>query len=66
LAVLPAGRSDHHRNIPTAGVRFINAVPDSSGAFGFTLRFVDIVENNVQFGDFRNNRKPRAGVRRRR
>jgi len=36
-------------NIPTAGVRFINAVPDSSGAFGFDMRFVDIVESNTQF-----------------
>ena len=50
-------------NIPTAGVRFINAVPDSSGAFGFTLRFVDIVENNVQFRvTFRNNPQTTAGV----
>jgi hypothetical protein len=32
--------------IPTAGVRFINAVPDT-GAMDF--RFVDIVENNVQW-----------------
>jgi hypothetical protein len=36
-------------NIPTAGVRFINAVPDSSGAFGFDMRFVDIVESNALF-----------------
>ncbi len=36
-------------NIPTAGIRFINAVPDSSGAFGFDLRFVDLVESNTQF-----------------
>jgi hypothetical protein len=36
-------------NIPTAGVRFINAVPDSSGAFGFDMRFVDLVESNSQF-----------------
>ena len=50
-------------NIPTAGVRFINAVPDSSGAFGFTFRFVDIVENNVQFRvTFRNNPQTTAGV----
>ena len=34
-------------NIPTAGIRFINAVPDSAGAFGFDLRFVDIVESNA-------------------
>ncbi len=43
-------------NIPTAGVRFINAVPDSSGAFGFDLRFIDIVESNAQFRiTFRNS-----------
>jgi len=41
---------------PTAGVRFINAVPDSSGAFGFDMRFVDIVESNAQFRiTFRNS-----------
>jgi Domain of unknown function (DUF4397) len=40
---------------PASGVRFINAVPDSSGAFGFDLRFVDIVESNAQFRiSFRN------------
>jgi hypothetical protein len=33
-------------NIPTAGVRFINAVPDTNQ---MDFRFVDIVENNVQF-----------------
>jgi hypothetical protein len=49
--------------IPTAGVRFINAVPDSSGAFGFDFRFVDIVENNVQFRmTFRNSPQTTAGV----
>jgi hypothetical protein len=43
-------------DIPTAGVRFINAVPDSSGAFGMDLRFVDVVESNAQFRvTFRNN-----------
>ena len=42
--------------IPTAGVRFINAVPDTSGATGLDFRFVDIVENNAQFRiQFRNN-----------
>jgi hypothetical protein len=41
--------------IPTAGVRFINAVPDSAGAFGFDFRFIDIVESNAQFRmTFRN------------
>ncbi|MEP7247116.1 MAG: DUF4397 domain-containing protein [Gammaproteobacteria bacterium] len=42
-------------NIPTAGVRFINAVPDSAGGFGLDMRFVDIVESNAQFRiTFRN------------
>jgi hypothetical protein len=36
-------------NAPSAGVRFINAVPDSGGANGLDFRFVDIVENNAQF-----------------
>jgi hypothetical protein len=35
--------------IPDGGVRFINAVPDTGGAFGLDMRFVDIVENNAQF-----------------
>lgn len=39
-----------------AGVRFINAVPDTSGAFGLDMRFVDIVESNVQYRvSFRNS-----------
>lgn len=43
-------------NIPTAGVRFINAVPDTGGAFGMDFRFVDMVENNAHFRiAFRNN-----------
>jgi hypothetical protein len=43
-------------DIPTAGVRFLNAVPDSSGAFGLDMRFIDIVESNAQFRvTFRNN-----------
>jgi hypothetical protein len=43
-------------NIPTAGVRFINAVPDSAGAYGLDFRFVDIVESNAQFRiAFRNS-----------
>jgi hypothetical protein len=50
-------------NIPTAGVRFINAVPDSSGAFGMDLRFVDIVESNAQFRiTFRNNPSTSGGI----
>jgi len=35
---------------PTAGIRFINAVPDSSGGNGLDFRFVDKVENNAQPG----------------
>ena len=43
-------------NLPYAGVRFINAVPDSSGAFGMDFRFIDIVESNAHFRiAFRNN-----------
>lgn len=42
-------------NIPTAGVRFINAVPDTAGAFGMDLRFVDILESNAHYRiTFRN------------
>lgn len=41
--------------VPTAGVRFINALPDSAGAFGLDFRFVDILESNAQFRvPFRN------------
>lgn len=36
-------------DVPTAGVRFINASPDTSGAYGMDFRFVDLVENNQQF-----------------
>jgi hypothetical protein len=40
-------------NIPTAGVRFINAVPDTNQ---MDFRFVDFVENNAHFRiPFRNN-----------
>lgn len=35
--------------VPTSGVRFINALPDSSGAFGLDFRFVDLVENSAAF-----------------
>lgn len=50
-------------NIPTAGVRFINAVPDSAGAFGLDFRFVDIVESNAHFRiAFRNNPVSSGGV----
>ncbi|MEP6733373.1 MAG: DUF4397 domain-containing protein [bacterium] len=41
--------------IPTAGIRFINAVPDTGAAYGLDFRFVDIVESNAQFRvPFRN------------
>lgn len=42
-------------DLPYAGVRFINAVPDTAGAFGMDLRFVDLFENNAHFRiTFRN------------
>src|SRR3954468_9340690 len=48
---------------PTAGVRFINAVPDTGAAFGLDFRFVDIVENSAAFRiTFRNNPQTSAGV----
>jgi hypothetical protein len=47
-------------NIPTAGVRFINAVPDTQA---MDFRFVDIVESNAHFRvGFRNNPVTSAGV----
>ena len=50
-------------NIPTAGVRFINAVPDTGAAYGMDFRFVDIVESNAQFRiAFRNNPQSSGGV----
>jgi hypothetical protein len=50
-------------NIPTAGVRFINAVPDTGAAFGLDFRFVDILENNAHFRiPFRNNPATSGGV----
>jgi hypothetical protein len=50
-------------NIPTAGVRFINAVPDTAGGFGLDFRFIDIVESNAQFRvSFRNNPVTTSGV----
>jgi hypothetical protein len=50
-------------NIPTAGVRFINAVPDTGAAFGLDFRFVDLPESNAQFRvTFRNNPTTSAGV----
>jgi len=48
---------------PTAGIRFINAVPDTAGAFGLDFRFIDIVESNAQFRvAFRNNPTTSGGV----
>jgi len=49
--------------VPTAGVRFINAVPDTGGAFGVDFRFVDMVESNAHFRiTYRNNPVTAAGV----
>ena len=46
--------------IPSAGVRFINAVPDTGA---MDMRFVDIVESNAHFViPFRNNVVTTAGV----
>ena len=48
---------------PTAGVRFINAVPDTSGGGGLDFRFVDLVENSAAFAiTFRNNPLTAGGV----
>jgi len=48
---------------PTAGVRFINAVPDTGAAFGLDFRFVDLVENSDHFRiTFRNNPQTSARV----
>jgi uncharacterized protein DUF4397 len=59
---LPAGVTDSEV-IPTAGVRFINAVPDTGGAFGLDFRFVDFVENSSTFrATFRNNPITSGGV----
>ena len=50
-------------NIPTAGVRFINAVPDTGAAFGLDFRFVDLAESNAQFRvRFRNTPTTSGGV----
>jgi hypothetical protein len=41
--------------LPYAGVRFVNAVPDTAGAFGLDFRFVDLLESNAHFRiTFRN------------
>jgi hypothetical protein len=40
---------------PVAGVRFINAVPDTGASFGLDFRFIDIVENSDAYRiTFRN------------
>lgn len=50
-------------NIPTAGVRFINAVPDTGASFGLDFRFVDLPESNAQFRiTFRNTPASSGGV----
>ena len=50
-------------NIPTAGVRFINAVPDTGASYGLDFRFVDLAESNAQFRvQFRNNPSTSGGV----
>lgn len=50
-------------NIPSAGVRFINAVPDTGAAFGLDFRFVDLAESNAHFRvTFRNTPTTSAGV----
>lgn len=47
-------------DIPTAGVRFINAVPDTNA---MDFRFVDIVESNAHYKiGFRNGPATSAGV----
>src|SRR5262245_45729202 len=44
---------------PKAGVRFINAVPDTAGANGLDFRFVDYVENSAAYNiPFRNLPQP--------
>jgi hypothetical protein len=48
---------------PLAGLRFINAVPDTAGAYGMDLRFVDILESNAHFRqNFRNLPTTAGGV----
>src|ERR1041385_3116849 len=48
---------------PQAGVRFINAVPDTGAAFGLDFRFVDLVENSAAFRiTYRNNPQSSGGV----
>jgi hypothetical protein len=60
FAALLTACADLTEEYPTAvpqvaGVRFINAVPDTAGAYGMDLRFVDLLENNAHFRqNFRN------------
>lgn len=50
-------------DIPMAGVRFINALPDTGGAYGLDFRFVDRVENNVHYHmTFRNGPASQGGI----
>ena len=50
-------------NIPTGGVRFINAVPDTGASFGLDFRFVDLPESNSHFRvTFRNTPATSGGV----
>src|ERR1041384_5236467 len=48
---------------PVAGVRFINAVPDTGAAYGLDFRFVDLVENSDAYRTtFRNTPTTSGGV----
>jgi hypothetical protein len=50
-------------DIPTGGVRFINAVADTGAAFGLDFRFVDLPESNAHFRvTFRNTPNTSGGV----
>lgn len=50
-------------DVPTAGVRFINAVPDTAGANGLDFKFIDYVENSSAYRvPFRNNPQSSGGV----
>jgi hypothetical protein len=50
-------------DVPTAGVRFINALPDSAGSAGLDFRFIDAVENSSHFRvPFRNGIVTTSGV----
>jgi hypothetical protein len=50
-------------DIPTAGVRFINAVADTGAAYGLDFRFMDLPESNAHFRiTFRNTPTTSSGV----